>query len=78
LTWERLVTLLILTLGTILLSQAEPTIGTVVGTGRPGGHGDGGPATSARLDRPHGVAVGPDGALSIGDSGNHRVRKVSR
>lgn len=53
-------------------------ITTIAGSGRKGGEGDGGPAASAKLDRPHGVAVGPDGAIYIGDTGNHRIRKVAR
>ena len=53
------------------------TISTVAGSGRRGGRGDGGPATSAELDRPHGVAVAPDGSLYIGDTANHRVRRVA-
>lgn len=51
-------------------------IQTVAGNGRRGGDGDQGPATAAQLDRPHGVTVGPDGAFSIGDTNNHRIRKV--
>jgi DNA-binding beta-propeller fold protein YncE len=50
---------------------------TLAGCGRRGGVGDGGPPTEAQLDRPHGVAVGPDGSIYIGDTGNHRVRKVT-
>jgi len=49
---------------------------TVAGNGHRGGEGDDGPAVEARLDRPHGVAVDRDGELFIGDTGNHRVRKV--
>jgi sugar lactone lactonase YvrE len=58
------------------IDAATRTIQTVAGNGHPGGDGDGGPATQARLDRPHGVAVGLDGSCWIGDTNNHRVRLV--
>ena len=51
-------------------------ISTVAGTGAPGFSGDGGPATSARLDFPSGVAVDSVGNLFIADVNNHRIRKV--
>ncbi len=53
-------------------------ITTVAGNGNRGPSGDGGPALQAELDRPHGVALGPDEAIYIGDTNNHRIRRVIR
>jgi DNA-binding beta-propeller fold protein YncE len=55
----------------------EGTISTVAGTGKAGFSGDGGPATQARLNDPHGLAVDRAGNLFISDLNNQRVRKVS-
>ncbi len=52
-------------------------ISTVAGNGTGGYSGDGGPATSAMLDGPSGVAVDAAGNLFIADQWNHRVRKVT-
>ena len=52
------------------------TISVVAGTGASGFSGDGGPATSAQLDAPTGVAVDSSGDIFIADSGNSRVREV--
>lgn len=53
-------------------------ISTIAGDGPKarGYGGDGGPATKAKLDRPHGVCVDRDGIIYIGDTNNHRVRRV--
>lgn len=48
-----------------------------VGGGGAGFAGDGGPASSARLNKPYGAAVAPDGTLYIADTANHRVRAVT-
>ncbi len=52
-------------------------ISTVAGTGTAGFGGDGGPATSAQLNAPFGVAVDSAGNVYIAEWSNHRVRKVS-
>ena len=54
------------------------TISTIAGTGEEGASGDGGPATSARLDKPRGVTVDTTGNVYIADSDNHRIRRVDR
>ena len=58
-------------------------INTVAGSGPPddiqGGYGgDDGPATSALLSVPNGVAIDSDGNLYIADTNNNRIRKVDR
>jgi uncharacterized protein (TIGR03437 family) len=59
--------------------KIDPTgaITTVAGTGTAGFSGDGGPATSAQLNLPYGVAVDLNGYLYIADLNNNRVRRVS-
>jgi sugar lactone lactonase YvrE len=52
-------------------------ITTVAGNGTSGYSGDGGPATSAQLRGPAGLAVDPSGNLYIADFHDHRIRKVS-
>ncbi len=61
--------------------SAAGTISRVAGTGvfcstRPS-CGDGGPATSAQLNYPGGVAIDRTGNLFIADGGDNEVRKVS-
>ncbi len=55
---------------------ADGTVSTVAGSGSQGYAGDGGPATSAQLNLPRGVAVDAAGNLYIADTGNNVVRRV--
>jgi sugar lactone lactonase YvrE len=58
------------------VDERTGTVTTVAGTGTCGYSGDHGPATSAQLDRPQGVALDRAGNLLIADTFNLRVRKV--
>jgi hypothetical protein len=52
-------------------------ITTVAGIGTQGFSGDGGPATSAQLDNPSGLAVDNNDNLFIADTDNNRIRRVA-
>ena len=52
-----------------LIDAQSWIVRTIAGTGEPG---------PDALARPHGAVVGTDGAVYIGDSENHRVRKLVR
>ena len=56
--------------------DAVTGIVTTIAGGHQGGDGDGGPATAAGLERPHGCGIDPQGHLYIADGINHRVRVV--
>ena len=52
------------------------TIETIAGNGVAGFSGDGGPGTSASLNNPRDLAIGPDGHLYVADELNNRVRAI--
>jgi len=56
---------------------AAGTISTIAGKGGFKFSGDGGPATSAALYSPNGLALDRAGSLFISDKNNHRIRKVN-
>src|SRR3984893_10596563 len=59
------------------VAAATGIITTVAGNGTQNYSGDGGPATSAALWTPTGVALDSANNLYIADFGNHRIRKVA-
>jgi sugar lactone lactonase YvrE len=58
------------------IDAATGVVTTIAGTGTPGFSGDGGPATSAQLYFPRGLAVDGLGNVYIADTSNERIRKV--
>ena len=64
------------------IDAATGVITTVAGqtwgdNATPGFGGDGGPATSAQLNNPYGLAIDGQGDLFVADYGNNRVREVN-
>ncbi len=57
--------------------RPDGIIATVAGTGAMGFSGDDGPATSASLYYPSGVAAAADGSILIADEYNNRIRRVA-
>jgi uncharacterized protein (TIGR03437 family) len=65
--------------GNALVQMVSPggTITTIAGDGGQGYFGDGGPATSAELNQPNGVAVDSRGRIYIADTFNTCVRMLT-
>jgi sugar lactone lactonase YvrE len=59
------------------VSATTGIITTVAGNGKFGFSGDGGPATSASLNYPQGIALDVAGNIFISDTNNLRIREVS-
>jgi hypothetical protein len=74
------------TSGNVFVANARDTVYKIdlatgvtsvfAGTGSPGFSGDTGPASSAQLNSPTGVAVDKAGNVFIADMGNNRIREV--
>ena len=58
------------------IDPAAKRITHIAGTGEKGYTGDGGPAKSAKLSGPKGVALSPDGGLYIADTESHTIRRI--
>jgi sugar lactone lactonase YvrE len=85
LSWDTLPTGLGLTLNpgdsisppATLYAMWAATIWTVAGTGVAGSAGDGGPALSAQLNHPNGIAFDSAGNIYVADYNSYEVRKIA-
>lgn len=60
-----------------IVDRSTGNIETLIGDGHAGDGPDGDPRR-CQLNRPHGIFVDEKGVIYIGDSGNHKVRKLVR
>lgn len=60
------------------LDLNDQTLHHIAGTGQKGYQGDGGPAKTALLSGPKGVALGPEGDLYLADTESHTIRVIRR
>ena len=58
------------------IDPADNRIYHIAGTGEKGYSGDNGPAKSAKLNGPKGIAWSPDNCLYIADTENHAIRRI--
>ena len=58
------------------IDRRTETFHRVAGTGEQGYSGDDGPALSAKLGGPKGLALAPDGRLFVADTENHAIRAI--
>jgi uncharacterized protein (TIGR03437 family) len=72
-------TLMIADTGANVIRRLSPSavLTAIAGTGTFGFSGDGGPALSAQLSAPSGIAIGANGTLLVADSGNNRIRSLT-
>jgi uncharacterized protein (TIGR03437 family) len=63
--------------GNCIFEIAGGQLALIAGNSRPGFSGDGGPATSAMLNQPQGIAIDASGNIYIADTLNNRVRVVN-
>jgi sugar lactone lactonase YvrE len=76
---DRNGSLYITTANTVKKADAYGILNTIAGFGSSGGKsGDGGPATSAKVNGPTGLALGKDGSLYFSDTKNSCVRKIDK
>jgi hypothetical protein len=63
--------------GNYIRKVSGGTIYTIAGNGNRGSSGDGGPATSAELDNPLGLAVASNGNVYVADGRANLVRQLT-